>query len=136
MMPEERTWMLLARVFGREASVPELAELETLLKVHPELYFPVQVVTGLQQKEPLSDLRSLEQAYRHHLSRMADAGIRFPAGAINTPFSLPSPSRSLPLFVPAVFLAAVIAAIYFFRLAARIRYAPIHPPVSIINQCG
>lgn len=47
-MDESRTWTLMARKIAREATTEELAELEAILKAHPDLYEAVTVIESIK----------------------------------------------------------------------------------------
>jgi hypothetical protein len=73
MKEKDRIWCLIAKKLSREASVYELAELEQLLKDHPDAAYSIKLLTNLWQQQPKVDAAELDKAFARHLQRMAEA---------------------------------------------------------------
>lgn len=73
-MPDDRTWLLIARKMANEASAQELRELEDVLRANPELYFSLQTLTDLWQQSPDDNLTDAEEAYSRVLHSMSAKG--------------------------------------------------------------
>ncbi len=65
-MYQERFWNLLAKHLSGEASPEEFAELQTLLKEHPELSYSAQHVTDLWKTKGDYDVLEAERAFKKH----------------------------------------------------------------------
>src|SRR5689334_8605275 len=75
-MSAERVWELIARKLSGGASDEELEELDQLLRIHPDLHFPIQTITDLWQSgQEADDKGELEAAYDKHIDRMQQQGI-------------------------------------------------------------
>jgi ferric-dicitrate binding protein FerR (iron transport regulator) len=68
---KEYTWQLVARMLAGEATGQELEELEHLLRSNPELYYPLQIITGLWRQSGPEEQKKAEEAFSRHLDRMA-----------------------------------------------------------------
>ena len=73
----EHTWDLIAKKLAGEASPDELKELEDLLRVHPELYYPLQTVADFWNAANPGDLQKAELAFDKHLDRIKDYDVDF-----------------------------------------------------------
>jgi transmembrane sensor len=73
-MGQERIWTLLSRKLANEAIDAELAELDILLKEHPELIAATQQITESWKQEITTDAEFMEATYLVHLERMKDRG--------------------------------------------------------------
>ncbi len=65
-MNEEHFWNLLAKKLSGEASAEEKAELENLLKAHPDFSFPAQQLTDLWFLNKTSPTPQTETAFQKH----------------------------------------------------------------------
>src|SRR5450631_4122618 len=74
---KEYTWNLIAKKLSGEASPEELKELELLLRIHPELHYPMQTITDLWNTASPHDQKAAEQAFTQHLDRIQDLNIDF-----------------------------------------------------------
>ncbi len=70
-MTQDRLWELLAKKLSGEASLPELEELQALLRKSPDLHYPLQTITDLWFLHP-APTEDVQAAYERHLSRMQD----------------------------------------------------------------
>lgn len=75
-MNNDRLWELMAKKLSGEASVQEAAELEDLLRQHPEYHYPLQTISDLWFQGG-SAPEDTNAAYDRHLARMQEAGIDF-----------------------------------------------------------
>jgi transmembrane sensor len=73
-MHKERLWHLVSKKLAQEATAEELAELEELLRQHPEIHYAIQHIQDLWKLQPLQSPET-EEAFQKHLSRMQDKGI-------------------------------------------------------------
>lgn len=95
---QEHAWSLIAKKLSGEASPADLKELEELLRKNPELHYPLQTIMGLWNAPAADDSAdSLEQAgtaYAHHLDRLRNLDIDFPAETEDPEYpAYPEPPR-------------------------------------------
>lgn len=67
-------WELLAKKLSGEATAAELAELEALLRQHPDMHYAAEHLSDLWKQEASASLHQREQAFADHLDRMKLAG--------------------------------------------------------------
>lgn len=82
-MSQEYFWILFSKKLAGEATPGELAELETLVKQHPEWQYSIQSVEDIwNTPAPLSDkeMADAEDAYMLHLHRMQEKNSSFELG--------------------------------------------------------
>lgn len=82
-MSQEYFWILFSKKLAGEATPDELAELENLVKQHPEWQYSIQSVEDIwNTPAPLSDkdMADAEDAYMLHLHRMQEKNISFERG--------------------------------------------------------
>ncbi len=75
-MPNNKIWELLSKKLSGEASVPELKELEDMLKNSPDLHYPLQTVTDLWHSNEVTS-EDTNAAYLNHCNRMKALGVDF-----------------------------------------------------------
>lgn len=71
-MTVDRIWYILGKKFSGEASESELNELEQLLRIHPELHYPIQNITDLWKLGKPVDGYEARQALQKHLLRLGE----------------------------------------------------------------
>jgi len=77
-MSQDKFWILLSKKFSQEATAEELAELQELVRAHPEWQYAIQNLEDLWSLKPVKNLNEQEEAYLHHMQRMKERGT-FPA---------------------------------------------------------
>lgn len=117
-MSQERFWILLTRRIAGEASNEDLAELEQLVKQHPEWQYALQNLEDIWNSRPPTDLSAEEDAYLIHLHRMQEKNIPFGKRQIPDEYlgfeSVPSAKRRpLRWVLASTAIAASVAAILF-----------------------
>ena len=70
-MDEERFWSLVSLKLSGEASPEELAEMETLLRTHPEWGLRLQLYTNLWQTKPAPS-PAAQTSFNRHLQRLSN----------------------------------------------------------------
>lgn len=108
-MPNEHNiiWELMAKKLSGEATAADLAELEALLRQHPDVHYAAEHLTDLwAQKPPVSPGKS-EQAFADHLDRMRQAGVEWDA-----------PPRLQKRRIPRPYVPAMAAAVLLFAALA------------------
>lgn len=78
-MSQENFWILFSKKIAGEASAGELAELEQLIRQHPEWQYALQNIEDLWQSSPAQSPANLEaeDAFLLHLQRMKEQNIPF-----------------------------------------------------------
>ncbi len=82
-MTIDTVWHILGKKLSGSASEEELAELDSLLRRHPELYYPVQNIMDLWDVHSPEETIEARQALRQHLLRLqaSDDSVAAEAGA-------------------------------------------------------
>jgi transmembrane sensor len=75
-MQKDKIWELLAKKLAGEATLPELKELETLMKQESDLHYPLQTVSDLWHHKPMEEADPYE-GFQRHLARMKNMGVDF-----------------------------------------------------------
>lgn len=78
-MTVDRVWYILGKKLSGDASEEELAELDSLLRRHPELYYPVQHIADLWNVHSPEETVEAKQALRQHLLRLQEEEVSEPA---------------------------------------------------------
>ncbi|MBX2921996.1 MAG: FecR family protein [Chitinophagaceae bacterium] len=78
-MTVDRIWYILGKKLSGEASEEELNELARLLRIHPELHYPIQNLTDLWKLGKPVDDQEARQALQNHLLKLGITGNELPA---------------------------------------------------------
>jgi transmembrane sensor len=73
-MQKDRLWYLVSKKLAQEATAQELAELEELLRQHPEMHYAIQHIQDLWKLAP-QEAPEAGEAFRKHRERMQNKGI-------------------------------------------------------------
>jgi len=73
-MQKDRLWYLVSKKLAQEATAAELAELEELLRLHPEMHYAIQHIQDIWQLKPSASPET-DEAFRKHLDRLRNKGI-------------------------------------------------------------
>ncbi|GAO42772.1 FecR family protein [Flavihumibacter petaseus] len=68
-MTQDRLWELLAKKLSGEATLPELEELQQLLRKSPDMHYPLQTISDLWFLTP-NQPEDTQAAYERHLNRL------------------------------------------------------------------
>lgn len=71
-MTVDRIWYILGKKLSAEATEAELTELDTLLRQHPELYYPIQNIIDLWGVAAPKETMEAKQALQRHLQRLEE----------------------------------------------------------------
>lgn len=135
---KEYTWNLVAKKLSGEATPEELQELERLLRMNPELHYPVQAISDLWKPANPKDQKEAELAFNRHLDRMKDLGSISPDFNKNkeepAPYFYP-PQRQRSsgikiLAVAAFCLLVITGAWYYSRSGKKTTVATVISPAS------
>lgn len=74
-MNTDRIWLLIGRKLAKEASAEELQELEQLLRSHPDVHFPFQILSDSWASTQSDEEDETTVAYSRHLDRMQQQGL-------------------------------------------------------------
>src|SRR5688572_21930237 len=77
-MSEIQFWNLLAKKFSGEASPEDLAQLDELMRKHPDWLFSAQYLQDIWNLESTQGPSLADGAYAAHLQRMKQKGIPLP----------------------------------------------------------
>lgn len=120
-MSIDRFWILIARKLSGESSLEEIRELEDLLRIHPHLYFSVEIITNLWNQRATADKKLLDDSYASHVEKMKGMGISFAHDAHKEEADLPyllHGSRNSRFFrklsIAASVLIILIASLFFY----------------------
>ncbi|MFT3826406.1 MAG: FecR domain-containing protein [Chitinophagaceae bacterium] len=72
-MSRERIWLLASKKLAHESTPEELQELEQLLRLDPDLHYPLQHITDIWQL-PARLPRDAEDVFHRHIERMKATG--------------------------------------------------------------
>jgi transmembrane sensor len=76
-MDQEQLWKLIARKLAGEASEDELLELQSQLRLNPDLHYSLQTIYDLWHATPANREKFSENAFNQHVERMASRGMPF-----------------------------------------------------------
>ncbi|MEO5594630.1 MAG: FecR family protein [Chitinophagaceae bacterium] len=107
-MSNNKIWELIAKKLSGEASIEDLGELENLLRVNPEMHYPMQTVADLWH-HATPDTEDAHLAFSKHADRMKESGVNMEVRE-DQPFANPVQPRTkkyLLLSLAAVLLVSV-----------------------------
>jgi ferric-dicitrate binding protein FerR (iron transport regulator) len=113
-MQQNKLWDLIAKKLAGEADAAELAELEELLRSHPDMHYSMQTLADLWH-QPVPDTEDTQLAYGHHLQRMKAMGLEIedePESFTEAPVM---PLRKRFLLLSAMFGLVFFIAFYAFN---------------------
>lgn len=79
-MTQENFWILFSKKIAGEANDAELAELESLMREHPEWQYAAHNLEQLWQSHAPVDSRAEEDAFLLHIQRMQERGVGLDEG--------------------------------------------------------
>lgn len=120
-MTVDSIWRILGKKLNNEASPKELEELDELLRLHPELHYPIQNITDLWQLKRKNDQQEAMEALQNHLLRIADKD-----GTISTFKKQYASNRSALIFNKRIWYAAAAVLL----IAVSISYVIFSPASS------
>src|ERR1700757_1771661 len=71
----ERIWNLIAKKLAGEASPGELKELETALRLDPDLHYSLEALQDMWKKKSEEESAHAEIAFQKHMERMHSLGV-------------------------------------------------------------
>src|SRR5437764_7555776 len=74
-MENDRIWNLIAKKLAGEASASELKELETALRLDPDLHYSLEALQDMWNKQTELESAKPEVAFQRHMDRMRSLGI-------------------------------------------------------------
>lgn len=74
-MDNDRIWNLIAKKLAGEASVSDLKELESALRLDPDLHYSLEALHDMWKKQSEHDSGQPEIAFQKHMERMHSLGI-------------------------------------------------------------
>lgn len=119
-MNKDRIWTLMSRKLSGEATQAELAELNDLISLHPEINIPVQYIHEFWGIPAERDEEFLEATFHLHSERLKEKGFdleinKTETGSLNLDLPAANKKRRRLLWAGAVMIAT--AAIVFFTIS-------------------
>ena len=74
-MDNDCIWNLIAKKLAGEASPGELKELETALRLDPDLHYSLEALQDMWKKQSEEEAAQSEMAFQKHMDRMRSLGI-------------------------------------------------------------
>jgi transmembrane sensor len=74
-MDNDRVWNLIAKKLAGEASSGDLKELESALRIDPDLHYSLEALNDMWKKESCMEPGQSEIAFQKHLERMRSLGV-------------------------------------------------------------
>jgi len=74
-MENDRIWNLIAKKLAGEASAGELKELETALRLDPDLHYSLEALQDMWNKQTEPESTESEVSFQRHMDRMRSLGI-------------------------------------------------------------
>jgi transmembrane sensor len=139
-MDNDRIWNLIAKKLAGEASAGDLKELESILRLDPELHYSLEALHDMWKKQTEHDASQSEIAFQKHMERMHSLGVDMgnPASASALDEFPDSPGRfekwKIFTFISAGFLLLFLC---FHFLNVQIPAAPAQKPVwEVVTRNG
>lgn len=139
-MTQENFWILFSKKIAGEANEKELAELERLMRDHPEWQYAAHSLELLWQTQAPSDRHPEEDAFLLHIQRMQDRGIQIDDNTDLTleAFDMALKSRRRRNIVRLVAISAVAASIalifYFTGIFDNSALSGVQPLAREVNE--
>jgi transmembrane sensor len=74
-MYNDRIWNLIAKKLAGEATAADLKELETVLRLDPDLHYSLEAVQDMWRKHAEPETDQAQTAYQKHIDRMQSMGM-------------------------------------------------------------
>ena len=74
-MDQDQVWNLIAKKLAGEASAGELKELESALRLDPDLHYSLEALHDMWKKRSRQDPTQGEAAFQKHMERMQSQGM-------------------------------------------------------------
>src|ERR1700759_3876019 len=74
-MDNDRIWHLIAKKLAGEASPGELKELESALRLDPDLHYSLEALQDMWKKQSEEESAQSEIAFQRHIERMRSLGM-------------------------------------------------------------
>ncbi len=139
-MDKERIWNLIAKKLAGEASPDDLKELESVLRLEPDLHYSLEALQDIWKKHEEADETLGELAFQRHMDRMQSMGIDMPTRERESSIdefqeaANPIRKKKILVFTITCFLL-VFCSYYFFN--NRNPFAPALKPVTeVVTQNG
>ena len=130
-MSQDLFWNLLSKKLAKEATPEELAQLEELMRQHPEWLYSAQHIQDMWALTVKKNPSASESAFDQHLNKLEEKGVD------TSPWKKASKEKTIiPIYKRAAFkwLAAAsvigIIAIFFFRTSSNNSHALIGKTVN------
>lgn len=118
-MHQNHFWNLLAKHLSGNASEEEAAELEALIKAHPELSFAAQHVTDLWKLKGGYNVTEAEQAFKKHIQVLAEQDAALTDLALMKEETKQKTNKLQPLFYILLALALFAGSLFIWKKDAK-----------------
>jgi ferric-dicitrate binding protein FerR (iron transport regulator) len=140
-MDNDRIWNLIAKKLAGEASSGELKELESALRLDPDLHYSLEALQDMWKKQSEEEAAQSEIAFQRHMDRMRSLGMDM--GNTKAEVSLDefpdSPNRfqkrKIVAFLSAGFILLFLG-YYFLNLRGPSPVAPQKPVWEVVTRNG
>jgi len=140
-MDNDRIWNLIAKKLAGEASPGELKELESALRLDPDLHYSLEALQDMWKKQSEEEAAQSEMAFQKHMDRMRSLGVDMGNTSAEVPldefpdFPDRFQKRKMIAFLSAGFLLLFLG--YYFLNMRTSSPAPIQKPVwEVITRNG
>jgi transmembrane sensor len=128
-MDNDRIWNLIAKKLAGEASSGDLRELESALRINPELHYSLEAMNDMWKKQCFGESGQSDIAFQKHIERMHSLGVEMGNKENNSSIDgFPdSPSRSMKWKITGFIISGfsiLILGFYFLNLKTSAPTAP------------
>ena len=140
-MDNDRIWNLIAKKLAGEASSGELKELESALRLDPDLHYSLEALQDMWKKQSEEEAAQSEVAFQRHMDRMRSLGMDMGNTRVDTALDeFPdSPNRfqkrKIIAFLSAGFILLFLG-YYFLNLQGLSPVAPQKPVWEVVTRNG
>jgi transmembrane sensor len=140
-MDNDRIWNLIAKKLAGEASSGELKELESALRLDPDLHYSLEALQDMWKKQSEEEAAQSEIAFQRHMDRMRSLGVDMGNTRAKVPLDeFPdSPNRfqkrKILAFLSAGFILLFLG-YYFLNVRDTSPLAPQKPVWEVVTRNG
>jgi transmembrane sensor len=128
-MENEHIWTLIAKKLSGEASASDLKELESALRMDPDLHYSLEALNDLWKTRRPQPTENTELAFQKHMERMRGRGLEMGTPENSVTFDEPTAKRLLlqKIKKPAITVLALGIVIATFNFLKPASSAPVLP---------
>ena len=121
-MENDRVWNLIAKKLAGEASAGDLKDLESILRLDPDLHYSLEALHDMWKKKSCQEPEQAEIAFQKHMDRMYSEGIDM--GAMGNSSSIEEFPNSPRRFMNWKTLAFILSGFFLLTLGYYFYSAP------------